>query len=81
MLINLDLVKATHEEYERRINAELMVRAALKASDTRTNAITHLLEQGIHWGVSLVLMRWPRERHTVRQSGQHEVALPLPINQ
>jgi hypothetical protein len=81
MLLDLYQAKSMHEEYERRVQAELLVRAALKARAERRKADAQGASQGYRWITRLVTILWRWVvAHRRRSSGQPERVGAFPHN-
>jgi len=67
MLYDLQYTQEIFDEYERRIQAHLLERAAFKARAARANALAQLAGRAVRLAASLVTTTWRWGRSTLHQ--------------
>lgn len=78
MLLDIYHTESVYKEYERRLNADLLARALLKASAEHTKTMTHGANHSRHFVIDLVTTPWHWGRRIARRWSSQPVALALP---
>ena len=80
MLLDMMHANYLHEEYERRLKAEQLMRLALKARAERTDATTHPLGRLLRWVARLATKPWHLDERTMhRWSSQQDAMRSIPM--
>lgn len=80
MLLDMMHANYLHEEYERRLKAEQLVRLALKARAERTDATPHPLGRLLRLVARLAMRPWHLDERTMsRWSSQQDAMRSIPM--